>query len=59
MEVGRRYLGENVLGQGLCDLIDIGLDAGLGQASLLGFGEGLDVAVHGVLERTKSQPWWE
>lgn len=46
---GKTDLGEDFFGKSLCDLVDVGLNASLGQASLLSLCESLDVAIHGVL----------
>lgn len=43
-------LGEDFLWKGLCNLVDIGLDANLLQASHLGLSELSDVAIEGVLD---------
>jgi len=43
------YLGQDLLGEGLGDLVNIGLDTSLLETGLLSFGELLDVAIHGVL----------
>ena len=43
------YLGQDFLGKSLGNLEKIGLYPGLLQALLLGFGQFLDVAIHGIL----------
>ena len=44
------HLGQNLIREGLLDLIDVDRDAGLLSALFLRVGQLLDVAVHGVLE---------
>lgn len=46
---GSVHLGEDLLGEGLGDLVDVGRAAGLLDTGLLSLGQLLDVAVHGVL----------
>ena len=48
------YLGQNLLGKSLGDLVEIGFNANLLEAFLFCFGKLLDVAVHGILEDTVS-----
>jgi hypothetical protein len=45
------HLGEDLLGEGLRDAVEVDLAAGLADALGLGLGELLDVAIGGVLER--------
>lgn len=43
------HLGQDVWSEGLWDLVEVDCSASGLDALLLGFGQGLDVAVHGVL----------
>ena len=43
------HLGQDIVGEGLGDLVQVDGDTGLLSALLLSLGQGLDVAVHGVL----------
>lgn len=53
------HLGENLLGEGLGDLEEVGGTASLFNAGLLSLGQLLDVAVHGVLEKMLvTDLWW-
>lgn len=52
------HLGEDVLGEGLGDLEEVGGTASLLNTSLLGLGHLLDVAVHGVLGRMLVNVLW-
>jgi hypothetical protein len=49
---GSVHLGEDLVGQSLGELVDVDLSASSLGTLLLGLGELLDVAVHGVLART-------
>lgn len=49
---GGVHLGEDLVGQSLGELVDVDLSASSLGTLLLGLGELLDVAVHGVLVRT-------
>lgn len=55
LDMGRRIgsrgacLGQDLLGEGLWDLEDVGSDASLLETGLLCLGESLDVAVHRIL----------
>lgn len=53
------HLGENLLGEGLGDLEEVGGTASLFNAGLLSLGQLLDVAVHGVLDKMLvTDLWW-
>lgn len=56
--VSQTCLGENFFGQGLSDLVDVGLDTSFLQASLLSFSKLSDVAVQGVLLLMVSSAIW-